>query len=154
MNYRLIQEEACIENLATWMMMMDSTMISMKLTPQKMKLAPLRIILNYIIQIQYLPLVMKRQTLIQVRTHSAMSFVKVCVRCISTVLMMPENVLPVSLLRSFRFFAIKTRKNVSAAAHNEYIGLCNSMLSNGDDTIRLWIRKRRGIWGQFAVRLC
>src|SRR5438552_16733011 len=130
-----------------------SAMILMRSTPQII-LTPLRIILNYTIaRIPYLQ-VMKRQTLTQVRTHLGMSFVKVCVRCISTVLMTLENELPVSLLHSFRLFAIKTRKNVSAAAHNKYIGLCNSMFSNGDDTVHLSIRKRRGIWGQFAVRLC
>jgi hypothetical protein len=33
----------------------------------------------------------------------------------------------VSLLISWAFFAIKTRKNISAAAHDEYIALCNSL---------------------------
>jgi len=53
-------------------------------------------------------------------------------------------VVPPSMLRSIQFFMIKIKKNVSAAAHDDYIDLCNAM-----NTVEIQESRLRGnIWGK------
>ena len=55
-------------------------------------------------------------------------------------------IVPPSILRSIQFFMIKIKKNVSAAAHNDYIDLCNAVNSVEIEESRPR-RLRRNIWG-------
>ena len=61
-----------------------------------------------------------------------------------------DSTLPVSLITSLEFFAIETWKNISAAAHDKYVNLCNSIfkpqLVAGNAEGRS--RRRRDIWGK------
>jgi len=64
--------------------------------------------------------------------------------------------LPESLLQSLRLFAVKTEKNVSEAAHDEYVHLINEMLhklhlnnsvDQRDDGDPVRQRRGRDLWG-------